>query len=279
MAAEQAVLARVGGAEVTVEEIRSALAGLGENDQAAIAKDPAVLNQVVRTLLVQRLVLKEALTKDWDKQPSVLAQLDRLRDGVIAESYLQAMSKVPTGYPSEAEMQAAYEMNKGSLVMPRQFRVAQIYIACPKGGDQAAEEKAKAKLDAATKSLAKPGASFEAIARAQSEEKDSAERGGEIGWIAENKLLPAIQSQVVGLAKGAVSEPIRLDDGWHILKNMDIKESHTASLYEVRAQLIQQMRVEKARSERQAYLAKLLQQSPIAINELALSKVLDKAEK
>ncbi len=75
---ETGMLAKVGDTEITTEDIRSSLQNLDPNDQAALNKNPALLSQVVRTILVQRLVLKEALAKHWDQQPAFLAQLERL---------------------------------------------------------------------------------------------------------------------------------------------------------------------------------------------------------
>ena len=48
----------------------------------------------------------------------------------------------------------------------------------------------------------------------------------------------------------------------------------TPTLDQLRAQLVQQLRTEKTKANSQAYLARLLQQNPVAINELALSKAL-----
>jgi parvulin-like peptidyl-prolyl isomerase len=79
---------------------------------------------------------------------------------------------------------------------------------------------------------------------------------------------------VTSLSKNATSEPIRLEDGWHILRVLDTKEAYTPALDEIRSQLVHQLRNERAQSNSQAYIARLLQQSPVAINELALSKVL-----
>ena len=159
--------------------------------------------------------------------------------------------------------------------MPRQFQLAQIFVAAPKESDKAAEDKAKKKLDDALGKLKAPNADFAAIARAEGEAKD----GGDLGWVAENQIRPEIKVQVVGLAKNAVSEPIRLDDGWHILKLLDTKAAYTRTLPEVRDQLVQQMRSERAAMMRRAYLAELLKQHPPILNELALSNLLDSVRK
>ncbi len=268
-----AILARIGDTDVKVDEIRDALDDLEPRERAALARDPALLNQTVRSLLVRRLVLKEALGKHWEDDPAALAQIKRARDNAIIESYLQSVSKAPAGYPSDADTQAAYDANKAALVVPRQYRLAQIFIAMPKGDDKAVE-KAKAKLESVKKSLRQRDADFAAIAKAQSEESESAGRGGELGWLTEMKIQPEIRPQVTNLAKSAVSEPIQLGDGWHILKLLDSKEAYTPGLDEIREQLVQQLRAERVKAGSQTYLGKLLQRNPIAINELALSNVL-----
>jgi parvulin-like peptidyl-prolyl isomerase len=278
-ATDSAVIARIGDTEVKIDDIRASIESLDARDQAALARDPSLLNQVVRTFLVRRIVLKEALAKKWDQDAAVAAQIQRARDNTIVETYLQSVSKPVDTYPSDAELQTAYETKRAQLLVPRQFRLAQIFIALPKTADKATTDKAQTKLEAVKKSLHQTGADFAVIAKANSEEAESAARGGEIGWLTETQVQPEVRPQVTSLSKNAASEPIRLEDGWHILKVLDIKEAYTPTLDEIRSQLVQQLRNEKTQSNSQAYLAKLLQQSPVAINELALSKVLNKTEK
>lgn len=275
---DSGVIARIGDTEVKFDEMRASIESLDAREQAALARDPSLLNQVVRTFLVRRVVLKEALAKKWDQESAVAAQIQRARDNTIVETYLQSVSKPADTYPTDAEVQSAYESRKTQLLVPKQFRLAQIFIALPKTADKTTTEKAQSKLEAVKKSLHQSGADFAAIAKANSEEPESAARGGEIGWLAENQVQPEVRPQVTSLSKNATSEPIRLEDGWHILKVLEIKEAYTPTLDEVRTQLVQQLRNEKTQSNSQAYLAKLLQQSPVAINELALSKLL-KAER
>jgi hypothetical protein len=273
---DSTVIARVGDSEVKLDEIRSAIESLDARDQAALARDPSLLSQTVRTLLMRRVVLKEALAKHWDQEPAVATLIERARDNAVVESYLQSVSKPPDSYPSETELQAAYEAKKAQLLVPKQFRIAQIFLALPKNADKGTADKVQAKLESIKKSLHQAGADFSAIAKANSEESESAARGGEIGWLTENQIQPEVRSQLGSLSKNAVSEPLRLDDGWHIIKVLDIKEPYTPTLDEIRTPLAQELRKEKTQANSQAYLGKLLQQTPVAINELALSKVLGK---
>jgi parvulin-like peptidyl-prolyl isomerase len=269
------VIARVGTSDITADEVRSVVAALDPRQQAALAHDPALLSQAVRTMLANRLVLKEARAKKWDQQPAVVAQLERARENLIAESYLQSVTALPDSFPSETEIKAVYDANATALLVPRQFQLAQISVAIAKDADKAAEEKARKKVDELLKKLKQPGANFAAIAKSESDDTDSAEKGGEIGWLTEAQLRPEIRGQIVGLGKAALTEPVRLDDGWHILKLLDTEASHTRPLAEVRDALVQRMRAERADANRRAYVAELFKQSPPIINELALSKLLE----
>lgn len=269
------VIARVGKVNVSADDLRSYVAALGPREQAALAKDPALLGQAVRLLLANRLVLQEALAKKWDQKPAIAAQLDRMRESAVVELYLQSVSTPPADFPSDDDVQKIYDANRSAFLMPRQFQLAQIFIAA-KEGDKAAEDKARQELDDVVRKLKAPGADFAAIANTAS---NDAKDGGDLGWVAENQIRPEVRAQVMGLSKNTVSDPVRLDDGWHVLKLIDTKASYTRTLPEVRDQLVQQIRSERATMLRRAYIAELQKQNPPVLNELALSNLLDSSRK
>jgi len=271
---DSGVVARVGDLDVNLDEIKGALANLDVRELAAVSRDPALLNQVVRSLLVQRLLYREAIAKKWDQSAEAKAQLERLRQSAVTESYLQSVSQPPESWPSEAEVEAAYQANKTTFLIPRQHRLAQVFIALPKDADAATTAKAQARLDAVKKKLEDKQADFAALAKAESDEKASAANGGEIGWLTEAQIQPDIREVALKLTAGQLTAPVRRDDGWHIVKCLEVKEPFTPTLAQLKPQLVQQMRTEKAKANSQAYLAQLLQENPVAINELALSQAL-----
>lgn len=269
------VIARIGTTDVKLDELRTYIASLPPQDQAALAKDPSLLNQSVRTLLARRIVLQEAAGKKWEQTPAVMAQLERAREAVIVETYLQSLSEAPKDYPADADVQNTYDANKTAFLVPRQFQLAQIYVSIPKGADKAATDKAEKKLADIQAKLKQKGADFAAVARGDSDAPESAAKGGEIGWVLETQIRPEVRQAVAGLAKGAIADPIRFDDGWQIIRLIDTKASYTRPLTEVRSQIVEKLRADRALANRRAYLARLLEQNPPAINELLLSKVLD----
>jgi parvulin-like peptidyl-prolyl isomerase len=275
-AADSVIVAKVGESEVKADDIKALIEKLPIRDQVALARDPSALNEFVRSLIVQQLVYKEALSKKWDQQPQVTLQLDRLRQQAVTQSYLQSLATPPQDFPSQAELQAAYETLKknNALQVPKQYHLAQVYIACPKGADSADEVKAKAKLDAVVKAL-KGGGDLTSVAKAQSDDAASSSRGGDLGWLAEAQIQPEIRGPVASLAKGGTSDPVRLVDGWHVIRLLDVKEPYTASLEEVKNPLANELRGQRAQELGKAYLAKLLQQNPVTLNEIAVSKLIE----
>jgi len=275
-AADSVIIAKVGESEVKAEDIKPFLDKLPLREQLQLEHDPAALNDFVRRMIIQQLVYKEALSKRWEQQSQVAAQLEQLRQQAITQSYLQSLATPPQDYPSQSDLQTAYEsLKKGNaLLVPKQYHLAQIYIACPNGADKSIVEKAQEKVDSVMKAL-KGGGEFSAVAKSQSDEQAAAQRGGDLGWLPENQIQPEIRSAVATLSKGGTTEAIRTNDGWHILKLVEVKEPYTASLDEVKTAIANEMRKQRAQVLAKAYLAKLLQQNPVTLNEIAVSKLID----
>lgn len=268
-----AVIGSIGEIGLKKSEVVEALGNLGAVDKEALIRDPASLNQLIKSMLVQRQVYTEAVDKGWDREASIQSLLKSTREAAIADSYLKSVSQPPDGYPNEAELKAAYEASRAALTVPRSYRLAQIYIAAPDSSDEKATARAEARLQSVRDRLRAAGADFGAVAIELSEERESASRSGEIGWLREDQIQPEILAQLPRLQLNVISEPVRLKDGWHILKVLDAREPFTPIFDQVRVQLAQRLRAEKVRSGMQAYVAEMLQKHPLVINEVALSKL------
>lgn len=278
-AAADAIIARVGEQDVTTDSIKPYLQGLTDRERTALEQDPRLLNQTVRSLILQQVLLKEAQTAGWEKRPEVAERIDRLRQAVIAESYLQELTEAPADYPSEKEVAEFYEAKKAELNLPKRLRLAQIFIARPAEADQLQAAAAKARLEAVQADLKKSGAKFAEVAQARSDDKETGVRGGDIGWLAETSIQPEVRKAVAGLDKGAFSAPIEMPDGWYIVQVAEIDEARTAKLDEVQDQVKRALREQRVRQNREAYMAKLQQQNPVSLNELELGQLLPTAKK
>ena len=261
------VVARAGDKEFTASQIQPYFAKVSPAEREALLQNPAALSRAVRTILLQRQLLDEAKAAEWEKKAETQALLARVRDAAIAESFLESVTAIPPDYPSDAEITALYDSRKDSLRLPTQYRLAQIFIA-------SAEDKAKAKSEASALAKQVKSGDFAALAKANSDEPVSAPKGGEVGWLAEDSIQPAIRKALSGAGKDAIAGPIELGDGFYFVKILDLREPRTATLDEVRPQLIAALRQERAALNRQAYLERLQTKAPVTLNEIALPGLL-----
>ena len=264
------IIGKIGEVEVTTTEVKSLLDSIRASGETTAPLNSEALDQFVRALLIQRLVLQQAATAKHDQKPEVIEQLRRTQEAALAESYLREQSQPVAEYPSQEEIATAYDENKASFKLPKSWLLSQIYIADTKNGGTTETKK---RLDLILKQLDAPGADFESIARVSSDDRTSAAQGGELGWLQENLIQPSIREILPSLKLNQISKPIRMNDGWHIIKFLDTREETIPTLEQITPQLKNRLRTLKAQENRDKFLASLIEKNPPAINGIELQKL------
>lgn len=269
-AAAAEIVGKIAEIELTTEEAKGLVLSLGETGDVPTDLSPEALDRFVRALLVQRLVLHEAEAANHGDSPAVAAQILRAQQAALAESYLQSVSLPPADFPSESELSEAYQTNKTAFLVPKSWHLAQIFISSPAGSK---DEETEKRLGSVLKQLAEPGADFASIARVSSDDRNSSASGGDLGWLQENMIQPAIREALPALKLKGISKPIRLEDGYHLIRLIDAKEASTPTLDQIKPQLKARLRAQKAQQNRQEWLSVLLEKNPPAINGIELLKL------
>ena len=107
-----------------------------------------------------------------------------------------------------------------SVIMVKEFRARHIVI---KPGELLSEDKARERIDALRKRIV-DGADFEDLARQYSEDTNTANIGGDLGWFQGGEYGGAVDQQIAALKDGELSAPFRTDLGWHILRREGERE-------------------------------------------------------
>jgi peptidyl-prolyl cis-trans isomerase D len=163
---------------------------------------------------------------------------------------------------SEAEVEKYYADHAAEFETPRQVKAAHILVRVGETGGSAAEDKARAKVADIIR-RAKAGEDFAKLAKELSEDRASAENGGELGFVGKGEMVPAFEAAVFALKKGEVSaEPLRTAFGFHAIKVTDVREGGKKPLREVAAQIRERLQTEPAeqaaRAKAEEVRAKLL---------------------
>jgi parvulin-like peptidyl-prolyl isomerase len=217
--ADSDVIARTGTASVTQADMTSLPGSLTPDMRARLAANPAQLDQVVRAKLAASAVLAEAHDKGWDKQPQVLAMIDEARRDVVVRSYLASVSTPPADYPSDAEIQAAYDQNQSVFMQPHAVRISQIFIASPASADAASADKARKRAADLAHEARASGADFAALVKANSDEQQSAANGGDMGFVPDGLLMREVRKATDTMKTGDVAGPIQTAAGFHVIKS------------------------------------------------------------
>ena len=265
-------VAQRGTMKLTAEDVRNLVQRADPAVRAQILANPAALSEFVRDRLLRQALLDQAKAVGFDQKPEIVLRANDARDGVVVSSYIASLTEPDPAFPSQDEIKAVYEGNKSRFLVPRQYHIAQIAVRLPIGSTPKADEEAKAKIQDIRQQLSKQKADFAELARKYSDDRASAEKGGDLGWLREDQLVPAVKDAVAGMAENGVSDPVRTPEGWHILKLSGSRAAAVAPLADVSDNIAQALRQQRAQQNARAFIDDMLRKEPIQLNEIELAK-------
>jgi len=124
-----AAVARLGNQRVSPEELKNLLASMAPESREQLRDNRGALEGWIRSRLAEKAVLEQADAQGWRQRPEVQQQTRLAAEQIVFRDYLQSVSQVPADYPSETELQQAYEAGKAGWVTPVLYRVSQIFLA------------------------------------------------------------------------------------------------------------------------------------------------------
>jgi peptidyl-prolyl cis-trans isomerase D len=148
---------------------------------------------------------------------------------------------------SPDEIKRYYDSKKDTFKIPKQVRVRDILI---KAGPQDTPDQLEAKKKKTEEILekAKKTKDFGSLAK-QYSEAENASKGGDLGWIQRGMLGEQIESILFAMKSGDLTGVLAARDGLHILKIEEVKEEKQKSFEEVKDQILQALKKEKAKAE------------------------------
>ena len=96
---------------------------------------------------------------------------------------------------------------------------------------------------------AKHGANFEDLAKKYSEDDASKDKGGDLGWIVDGQTVPEFQQAAFTIPKGSISDLVKTQYGFHIIKVLDRETAHTKDFAEVRDTILPQVLDDKVNAQ------------------------------
>lgn len=259
---EGKVLAEVNSGSITTGDFDRELKNLPEYLKA-MADTPQGRKEMLDTMIIRELILQQAAKDGLDKGPEIEEKLQDLRKRLIVESFLKKKVEVESKV-SDEDMKKFYEQNKDKFKSGEQIKASHILVKT--------EKEAKDLLD-----KLKSGGNFEELAKKNSVDSSSA-KGGDLGWFGKGSMVPAFEKAALALKEGQISDIVKSDFGFHIIKLTGKRAAGIRPFDEVKEQIKGAIMPTKQQEVFQKIKEELKKTAKITIKEDVLNSVGAKKE-
>jgi peptidyl-prolyl cis-trans isomerase D len=151
---------------------------------------------------------------------------------------------------TDQDLQSYYNQHREEFRTSDQVKVSHILIKTPLPAPGAKEDDkaiadSRAKAEDVLKQV-KAGGDFAKLAEKYSDDPGSAKSGGELGWIGRGRTVPEFEKAAFSLGQGQTSDLVKSSYGFHIIRVEDKQEAHLKTLAEVKSEIEEKVKQQKA---------------------------------
>lgn len=234
------VVLTIGTEKITDKQFDALIEALGQKGNP----DPSLRRKVADQIIRVEAMAQEAHKRGVDKEPSFQVQSRFQMDNMLAGAlYKQMQDKTPT---DEAAVRKYYDEHKseGEEVNARHILIKFKGSPVPArdGKKELTEEEALAKATEIRKKIL-AGEDFAKLAKEESDDSGSGQNGGDLGRFKHGQMVPAFDQAAFSLPEGQISEPIKTQFGYHIIK---VEKRTTKTFEEMKPDIEKKLKPEAA---------------------------------
>ncbi|MGG1888376.1 peptidylprolyl isomerase [Priestia megaterium] len=249
------VVATVGDEKITKDQLYDALLAQGGSsvldsliEQKVISKEAAKQNIKVtdKEINAELENLKsqyggeDALNQALASSGVKLSELKKdLKTNIEAKKMVESTINI-----KDSEMKSYFNQNKDSLATEAQVKASHILVA-----DEKTAKEVKAKLD--------KGEDFAKLAKEYSTDTASKSNGGDLGYFKKGDMVKTFANKAFSMKVNEVSDPVKTEYGYHIIKVTGKKEAQKATYENSKAKIKQTLLDQKYQTEYPTWLQKL----------------------
>ena len=250
------ILAWIGNDVITSEEYKEEFAILlpTYRNVAVQYKD-----QFLQSLINRHLLLQEAKRKNLQESETVKRLIERAKEEIMIQGLLDRgiSDRVEV---TDSEIENHYQENRDNYTEPSMIRASHILVDSELIAIKVQED-------------LKYGANFADLAREYSLDIPTKDKGGDLGYFAKGELVPAFEQACEKLEAGEVSDIVKTDLGYHIIKIFDKKEPTPKSLEQVKDTIESELLFEKQTRLYENLLQGLREKQNVRINQEMLQNL------
>ena len=168
----------------------------------------------------------ESFKRELRQAVELHLQTERLRDLVVGPIE-----------PTDQELSAYLEEHREDYDIPEQVRARHILIQVPEGASEAEIAQAKRQIEDIKREL-EGGADFAELAKKYSQDPGSAPHGGDLGFFSRGQMVQEFEDAAFALEPGQISDPVRTQFGFHLIKVEEKKPASHPELAQIRERVL-----------------------------------------
>lgn len=234
------VVAKVNGTEIHQSDLAVAEEEAGQLPPMSPDAKKDYLVQFISDMI---LVSKAAEAKKMGDTPEFKRKIAFTREKLLMEQLLTDTGKSAL---TDDAMHKVYDEAVKQMGQEQEVHARHILIRAAAGDDKASKD-AEDKIKAVIVRL-KSGEDFEKVAKEVTEDPSGKANGGDLGYFSKEQMVPEFSDTAFKLDKGQISEPVKTQFGWHVIKVEDKRLKPMPKFEEVKPQ-IEQYVTRKAQAE------------------------------
>ena len=250
---ESEILAQRGNGVVTQAAFAARVEKIPVEHRLAAIRDGNRVRDLINTILLRSQLASDAREAGYDKDKMVIDRMKLAAEAELAEAWIQ--NYVATQPPADYEALAReyYALHRDEIMSQPMINVSHILISNKEHSD----EEAQALVDSVSQQLEEDPGSFDELVLTYSEDPSAASNKGKFTNVKKGDMVEPFESTAFALAEGAISDPVRTEYGWHIIRLDARIEQEQLSFDEVKTRLVERERKEHEERLKQDYLGRL----------------------
>lgn len=206
-------------------------------------REVAVVNLTAEQFIDKVTVTPEQAKAHYEQKTSEFTIPEQVRAEYLELSVDALAAQMDV---SADELKAYYDANSVRFVQKEQRRASHILINAAAKASDAEKKIARDKADALAEQVRKAPASFADVAKKNSQDPGSAEKGGDLDFFARGAMVKPFEDAVFGGKVNDIVGPVQSDFGFHIIRITDIRAEKGKSIAEVKPEIEGELKKQKA---------------------------------
>ncbi len=213
------------------QKLRSIFEGQNPNNAEFKPLEVSSLPKEAVEIIAKEIYIERELTKEAKKSPAAKLDVtkDRIADAtsrILRQSYIDSLIKEKV---TEKAINDKYVELTNEITDKKEYEISHIVV------------KTKEEAEKISKELSNKKSKFSDLARKYSLDKESGQKGGELGYILEDNIVKEISTELFKLKQGEISQPIETKFGWHLIRYTNTREAKALPFEEVKDGIREQL--------------------------------------